>query len=425
MRPDADGAHSGSAAAVGNTKRFVQIEVGHVGAVFAGPRQAHLGVQIRAVQIYLTAKLVDNGADFADFLFKHAVGGRIGHHQSRKVRCVLFGFHFEIGDIDIAPLVAGNHHNFHTGHMRRRRIGAVRRGGNQTHLAMAFTTALVISANGQQAGILTLRAGIGLQKNGVIAGNLAQLLLQIAEHGVIARSLFGWRKGMNSAEFRPGDGNHFRRGVELHSAGAKRNHGTVQREIPVAEFAHIAQHFGLGAIRMKYRMGQERRGAGQALGQRRNIGICVSDRSAEGPPYRFHHRRSRRFIERDAESGCVYDAQIELPGIGALQNLRLAGTYRDGNGIEERSIQDGESEFAQSGSQRGGALPHLARYMREPLGTVVDGVHGRHNGQQDLRRADIGSGFLAPDVLLAGLQRQTKGGLLPGIERDADQTARQ
>ena len=37
---------------------------------------------------------------------------------------------------------------------------------------------------------------------------------------------------------------------------------------------------------------------------------------------------------------------------------------------------------------------------------VVDGVHGRDVGEERLRRADVGGGLVAADVLLAGLQGQ-------------------
>ena len=45
----------------------------------------------------------------------------------------------------------------------------------------------------------------------------------------------------------------------------------------------------------------------------------------------------------------------------------------------------------------------------QPVGAVVDGVQGGHDGQQRLGGADVGRGLLAADVLLAGLQGQAVG----------------
>ncbi len=55
---------------------------------------------------------------------------------------------------------------------------------------------------------------------------------------------------------------------------------------------------------------------------------------------------------------------------------------------------------------------------------MVDRVHRRHHGQQDLRRADVRRGLLAADVLFARLQRQPIGLVALRVDRHTDQTAR-
>ncbi len=59
----------------------------------------------------------------------------------------------------------------------------------------------------------------------------------------------------------------------------------------------------------------------------------------------------------------------------------------------------------------------------EPVGTVVDGVHARHHGQEHLRGADVAGRLLPADVLLAGLQGQAVGGGAVRIDAHADQSA--
>ena len=61
----------------------------------------------------------------------------------------------------------------------------------------------------------------------------------------------------------------------------------------------------------------------------------------------------------------------------------------------------------------------------EALAAVVDGVHRGHHGQQHLRRADVGGRLLAADVLLARLQREPQRRIAVGVDRDADEAARQ
>ena len=70
----------------------------------------------------------------------------------------------------------------------------------------------------------------------------------------IAERLIGRRERMDFGEFRPGHRHHLGRGVQLHGAGAERNHGAVEREIAIGEPAHVAQHLGLGAVAVKDRV---------------------------------------------------------------------------------------------------------------------------------------------------------------------------
>ena len=60
----------------------------------------------------------------------------------------------------------------------------------------------------------------------------------------------------------------------------------------------------------------------------------------------------------------------------------------------------------------------------EAFGTVINGVHPGHDGQQCLRCADVGGGTFAFDMLFAGLQRHTQSAVAKRINRNADNTAR-
>ena len=76
----ADGTYARSAATVRRGERFVQIQVADVRTDKAGIRQAHLGIHIGAVHIYLRTAGVYDVADFHNFRFKDTVCGRVGNH---------------------------------------------------------------------------------------------------------------------------------------------------------------------------------------------------------------------------------------------------------------------------------------------------------------------------------------------------------
>jgi hypothetical protein len=65
----------------------------------------------------------------------------------------------------------------------------VGRRRNQAHIAMALAASGVIATNHQQAGVLALRARIGLQRHAPKTGDRRQHMLQLAEHGLVALGL--------------------------------------------------------------------------------------------------------------------------------------------------------------------------------------------------------------------------------------------
>ena len=145
-----------AAAAVGNGEGLVQVQVRHVGADFAGPADADQGIQVGAVEIHLAAVAVNDGADLADRLLEDPVRRRIGDHQRRQPVMVFLGLGLEVADIDVAGLVAGNHHHPQPGHLGAGRVGAVGRGRDQADVAAALALALQVFADDQKARVFAL-----------------------------------------------------------------------------------------------------------------------------------------------------------------------------------------------------------------------------------------------------------------------------
>ncbi len=141
MVGDADGAHAGAAAAVRDGEGFVEVEVADVGADVAGAAEADLGVHVGAVHVDLAAVVVDDAADFLDGFFEDAVGGGIGDHERGEFVSVGFGLGLEVGDVDVALLVAGDGDDLHAGHDGAGGVGAVGGGGDEADVAVAFAAA--------------------------------------------------------------------------------------------------------------------------------------------------------------------------------------------------------------------------------------------------------------------------------------------
>ena len=84
-----------------------------------------------------------------------------------------------------------------------------------------------------------------------------------------------------------------------------------------------------------------------------------------------------------------------------------------------------EAESGEAGGELGGEPWTRVAMALQAFGAVVDGVHAGHDGEQDLRGADVGGGLLAADVLLAGLEGEAVGLGSAGVDGDADEAAGQ
>ena len=82
----AHGAASRPAASVRGGKRLVQVEVHHVKTHVAGAHHAHDRVEVRAVVITKTARLVHDARNFQYIFVKQPNRVRVGEHQARRVR---------------------------------------------------------------------------------------------------------------------------------------------------------------------------------------------------------------------------------------------------------------------------------------------------------------------------------------------------
>ena len=159
-----------SAAAMRRRERLVQVQVHHIDAEIAGPRDADQRVHVGAVHVDHGALCVQNLGRVDDVLLEHAERVRIGDHQ----RGHIFGDDaLQRGHVEHAGLARFDILHGVSGDGGRGRIGAVRRIGNQNLLAR-IAALFEQRANQQDAGELAMRARRGLQRDRVHAGNFGE-----------------------------------------------------------------------------------------------------------------------------------------------------------------------------------------------------------------------------------------------------------
>ena len=160
----------------------------------------------------------------------------------------------------------------------------------------------VVLADREQARVLALRAGVGLQRHRVVAGDLARASARGRRSARGSRA--AWSSGANGwmrAELGPRDRLHLGGRVELHRARAERDHRAVEREVAVGEPAQVAQHLVLGAVRVEHRVREELRRARAARpGSRRRRRVELVDRRRRRRTRADTARRSRRSSSRRA-----------------------------------------------------------------------------------------------------------------------------
>ncbi len=433
MLADADRAHSRSAPTVRDTERLVQIEVADVRAEISRAGEPHHGVHVGAVHVHLAAVLMHQVTDFANSLLEDSVSGGIGDHQRREPLRVSLGLLPEIGDVDVAVGVGFHHNHLEAGHDGARRVGAVRGLGNQADVPTFLPARLVIAANHQKTGELSLRARVRLQGHGVEARDLGELVLELLEKPPVALRLLAGREGMQTRELRPRDGQHLRRRVQLHGAGAERDHRGGEGQIARFQPLQIAQHLRLGPVALKDRVRQIGAAAGERLGVGRDDVLRQLGRGEIRLRFRGTEDREqlgdillgRRLVEGDAEG-----VLVQLPEVDPVTPRRREHRLHplradlDPERVEEDVVHHGKAQSLQPLRERQRETMNPFGHPAQSVGAVIDGIHPRDDREKHLGGAYVAGRPLAANVLLAGLQGHPESRLATIIHRDADDPAR-
>ena len=134
---------------------------------------------------------------------------------------MLFGFGFQIVDVDVAVFVGIDNDDFQTEHSRSRRVGTVGGFRNQADVAVSLAVGFLIAADGEHTAVFALRAGVGLEGNRVKAGDGFQAVFHVGKQFAVAGGLRFGSVRVDVGELRPSNRQHFRSGIEFHGAAAQ------------------------------------------------------------------------------------------------------------------------------------------------------------------------------------------------------------
>ena len=302
----------------------------------------------------------------------------------------------------------------------------MRRGRDQAHVPLPLAAARMPRPDRQQPGILPLRPGVRLHREGVVAGDRAELAAEIADHLLISLGLVRRHERMDVGELRPAQRHHLRRRVQLHRAGPERDHRPVERQIPVGQPPHVAGDLRLGPVHVEDRMRQVRRWSGRSPSGSRYS--WSRSRSSMSPPNARQtawvcSRRVRSSSEMPIRS--VADlAEVDPLGHRRLQDHPLQRPDLDRDRVEEGLRLHLEPEALQPLRQPHRLAVDPLRDRPQPLRPMEHRIHRRHHRQQRLRRADVRRRLLPPDMLLARLQAQPVRPVAARVDRDPDDPPR-
>ena len=421
-----DGTDAWAAAAVGHGEGLVEVEVAHISTDHTGAGMTHLRVHVGAVHVDLRAGSVDLLDNVLDALVEDTVGRWVGDHDARQRVLVLVDLLGQVRQVDGAVGKVVHLHHCHAVHGGRGGVRAVRRARDQADLTLALADAVEVLANGQQAGELAVRAGERLEAHLLEAGDGGEHLIEVVDDLQVALGVLAGRVGVHVGELGPGDGDHRGGAVQLHGAGAQRDHRVIQRQVLRLQLVQVAGHLVLAVVRVEDALRQyvaralERGGHLTAGALVQVLGIGLDAEAAQ----QVHQVIGRGGLVEGGGHGLVaHLAQQNALLVGLLQELVGVG-HVHGDRVEVVGVLHVEAVLLQRQLEGVGHLVHARGDLLQTLRAVVHGVHAGHVRRQHLRRAHVRRGALSLDVLFTGLQRQAQALVAVVVDGHADDTAR-
>ena len=210
-----------------------------------GTRDADQRVEVRTVVVHERTGIVCEPRDLRDVLLEDAQRVRIGQHDSgnRRVEMVR-----EIVDINGAVVIALHGHDVEAARRRGRRVGAVRRVGDEHARASGVSTIGVVRLDHAQPRPLAVRARRGLQRHARHPSDRRKQTVELPHQLERPLRVLLGLVGMQLREaVEPGELLVDHR-VVLHRAGTERIHPLVEVVIAPCEASEVAREH-----RLRYR----------------------------------------------------------------------------------------------------------------------------------------------------------------------------
>mmetsp|Transcript_28308 Transcript_28308/g.91616 ORF Transcript_28308/g.91616 Transcript_28308/m.91616 type:complete len:458 (+) Transcript_28308:216-1589(+) len=259
-----DGAHAWSSTPVRNAEGLVQVQVADVSSDVTRRAEANLRIHVGAVHVDQAAGVVDHLADLYNGVLKHSVGGGVGDHEGSEVGLVQLNLLLEVVHVRVAHVVALDGNDVHAAHGSGGGVGSVSSTGDEADVAVGVAMVLVVLTDRHQPCVLASSSSVGLLGDGIEAGNVHEPLVELVQKLVVSLDLIDGHEGMDRVDLGPGHGDHLRGGVELHGAGAKRDHRGVEAKILGLQVEHVAHELRLGLVLVEHFSSHELRLASQS-----------------------------------------------------------------------------------------------------------------------------------------------------------------
>ena len=189
---------------------------------------------------------MDNAGDFQNVGVKQAQRVGVGEHQTGGIRS-----HGGAQGVQIHAAfgIGGHRHHRKTRHDGGSRVGAVGGIRHNNFGAGGVATALMVAADEQQAGVLSVGACGRLQRHAVHAGDLTEHRLGFGQHLEAPLDRPGGLEGMNPGK--SGQRGHLLvdAGIVFHGARAERVKAAVDAVNMTAQLRIVAAEIGFADLR--------------------------------------------------------------------------------------------------------------------------------------------------------------------------------
>lgn len=228
----------------------MQVQVDTVKSHVPGTHLAHHRVEIGAVVVAQAAGVVDNLGNLQNVGVKktHRIG--VGEHQASGIRSHRLAQGVQIHS---ARLVGGNGDYLESRHGGRGGIGAMGRVRDENLGPGGIPPGLVVLADEEQAGVLPMGPGGGLEGHAVHPCNFTQQALRRGQD--LQRPLYRLHRLEGVQLGKPGLGRRLfvDPGVVLHGAGAQRIESIVDPVGLLGQFRIVPAQVHLGNLRQAER----------------------------------------------------------------------------------------------------------------------------------------------------------------------------